>query len=501
MSFLDDAISNIGRGLAQSAVQAASDATGMDVGGTLNFLFNGQTTGGEQLATLQSSLQSDWSGTPEQLTALQNGLAQQSQTLSDIGTQLTSVAASVGAISVQIHQISTLLTQINQQQLFQSWQTVDVAMSGYLAAISTSYATYGKYVLAASETDGTLVQDLVVTILDPNVGPAVGITAIHNLIMGNGQAQSVLQLWSAMVAPLVSGGLMDYREAVQQYEAYYKQLAYAQLCGTNLLMEAYNYDAESSSTLAAGAYTDYKAALLAQEDMFIRWMVPLVAAGVVGGVTTNGIPFSSADAAVQLNPGVQTLPGAADPGASFYAASPVFRGAESLLASLSVTDPADRRVVVHMAYLAGTNGSSLGSLHLTMTSLDGESQVSPVTSTRLGGPYFIPLAPGGGFRDRGLPDMNFATVTSPQNGFYVKRFVFSDDVSHGGLADTQYSLDNLNGINGLVALQTYLSGTGDVPFMNDNIPQNVLQVNAAQPFDFMNFLAYCEPVDAIGYPW
>ena len=53
MGFLDDAISNLGQSLAQTAVATVSDETGYNVGGALNALFGtGQTTGGQNLATL-----------------------------------------------------------------------------------------------------------------------------------------------------------------------------------------------------------------------------------------------------------------------------------------------------------------------------------------------------------------------------------------------------------------------------------------------------------------
>ena len=57
MSFLDDAISNLGQSLAQTAVTAANQETGYNVGGALNALFGtGQTTGGQNLGNLPAAL-------------------------------------------------------------------------------------------------------------------------------------------------------------------------------------------------------------------------------------------------------------------------------------------------------------------------------------------------------------------------------------------------------------------------------------------------------------
>jgi hypothetical protein len=452
----------------------------MDIGGTLNVLFgNGQAVGGEQLQTLQNDLPASWTGTPAQLTALQNGLTQQSQTLSDIGGQLSAVSVAVGAISNRINQIQELLKQIQQEGLFQSWQMVDVTLTGYRSAISTGYSRYGSYVGSFSDTDGELVASLVQDILNVDVGPEVGVTAIHNLIMDDDQSQGVLQLWSAMVTPLVSQGLMDYREAVQQYENYYKKLAYAQLCGTNLLMEGYNYvptqGGSASPGLAIAAYQSYRQQLLAQEDTFIRWLVPLVAAGAV---------------ALQLNPGVQRLGSTPSAGSSFFVPSPVFKKAEELLATLVVSDPADRRVVVHMGYFGGLGIASLVSgVTLTLRSTDGETTVTPVTQAVLAGPYLT--------ESNWFPDSNFDGM----GGLSIKRFVFSADESHNALVDTEYQLANLNGSNNLIPMSTYVSGEGNranAPFMNDDVLAYTLQIGGAQPFDFMNFLSYSLPITAPG---
>ncbi|HVR96158.1 MAG TPA: hypothetical protein VMW27_06065, partial [Thermoanaerobaculia bacterium] len=81
-------------------------------------------------------------------------------------------------------------------------------------------------------------------------------------------------------------------------------------------------------------------------------------------------------------------------------------------------------------------------------------------------------------------------------GFYLKRYVFADSES-GGLTDGQYTMTNLNGQNGLVPLPTYVSsemGLPDPPFQSVSETNYVMQVNAADPFDFMNFSAYTVPM-------
>jgi hypothetical protein len=490
MSFFDDAISTLGRGLAQSAVGTLSDETGFDVGGTLNALFgNGQPTGGADLTALQSALQGDWGGSSAQLQMLTGSINQQTQMIAQLGTQLTGIANAVKLINDEIAGLQQLLQKINQEQLYEEWQAADDLTTQYLAAIQSSYFAYGSFTSAYAKTPTDAVNRLANDILDTNDGPGVGLNALSQLILDNNQKRGLLQLWSNMVTPLVAGGLLDYRDAVNQYMAYYQTLAYAQLQATNLVMEAYNLLGPADQ--AKAIWKQYRAALLAQENTFITWLVPLVAAGVPAqvnqGSTYNN--FSGVDAAAQLNPGVQHLPGAAVPGNAYFAPSAVFKAAENLLATLYVTAPADRRIVVHMVYVSEPGISTLlAGVALTLTQ-SGLPPVPATSSAVLGAPF--PLAAGG----TQLPDFNFQF-----NDFYIKRFVFSADDPNQTLADGQYTLADLNGVNGLVPMATYLSDPNaggsnpEPPFMNQNVLAYPLSIDGTTPFDFMNFMAYMVPV-------
>lgn len=497
MSFLDDAISSVGRGLAQSAVGALSDATGYDVGGTLNMLFGkDQPTGGADLAALATALQTDFSGTPEQLQMLQSGLDQQTQMLSDLGGQIAALASSIAVIEGQIANIEALLQQIGQEQLYQDWSLIDSKLTDYLSAIQTGYATYGEYLADFSTIDTSLVSELAVDILDTNTGPRVGLTAIAAHIRDDGQQRGVLQLWSNMVAPLVTAGIIDYRDAVSQYCAYYQKLAYAQLQATNLVMEAYNF--RNTPKEAAQVWSDYRAHLLEQEPVFLNWLVPLVWAGVAGGTLVPqggnqaGWCFSACDASLQLNPGLQRLPGSqGHANMAYYSPSEVFRQAEDLLATLYVTGESDRRIVVHMLFDAALESSGiLSGVELSLEPVGDGASVNPATSLRLGGPYSIAST-----ILEWVPDLNLYT-----SGFYIKRYVFKADASDQSLADGAYQISNINGTQGLVPMNTYLSSVGNArpQFMNDNVLAWTVAVGESQPFDFMNFMAYMIPVRM---PW
>jgi hypothetical protein len=496
MSFLDDAIGSIGQDLAKTAVDQLDQATGVNVGGTLAYLFgNEQASGGANMAELGPAVLAAFGQQQQTLSLLQAELYQQGEALAALGRQLTGIAMAISQITGMIKNIQQLLQKIGQEQLYQDWRLVDVQIAEYIDSIDTAFTTYGDYVSTFKTTPTNEVEQLVIEILSSNDGPKVGLGAIHDFIMSNGQARGVLQLWSAMVTPLVQQGQMDYRLAVKQYFQYYQSLAYAQLRATNLVMEGYNYNNDHAN--ARKVWDRYTSYLLLQEDVFITWLVPLVYAGQQGGVFkfTNDnwiVNFTAYHSAMQFNPGVQYVRGDLEtPGDAFYSPSQIFKDAEELLANLFVTGPKDRRIVVHMIYPDGFGiNPLLDGLNLTLSPVGSTKTVSAVSANRLGGPYQFPRLPED--YNPFFPDQN---IYNGAAGFYLKRYVFSDN--DGGLKDAQYRLTNLNGHNGLVEKATYMTGEHGfppTPFLQDNIVNYPLQVTAADKFDFMNFMAYATPI-------
>jgi hypothetical protein len=193
---------------------------------------------------------------------------------------------------------------------------------------------------------------------------------------------------------------------------------------------------------------------------------------------------------MQLNPGVQHVRGDADVDDAFYAPSSVFSSAEQLLATLSVTGPTDRRIVVHMLYPKGVGiNTLLDGLKLTLSPFHSSETIRPVSDTRLGSPFAYPVVPDD--YNTNFPDQNIYTGS----GFYLKRYVYSS-TGTDRLTDGQYTLTNLNGHDGLLPIKTYLTSerrTQAAPFQRHSVVSHTLEVNAANPFDFMNFAAYTLP--------
>ncbi len=488
MSFFDDAIGTIGRGLAQTAASELSDATGFDIGGTLNFLFgDGQNPGGSNMTDLSNKLNNPvdpFPVTPQELIYLQQSVEQQQQMIAGIGEQLNAVYSVITIIDSEIKEMERELSKIVQQQLYQSWQTADLLTTESIISIQTAYQEYSEYIANYATTPPSEITELQQNILDANTGAAVSLNIIAGLMLDNGQEQGLLQLWSNMVSSLVSQGIMDYRDAVNQYMAYYKKLTLAELTATNLLMEAYNLD--GNTTECDIKYENYKEIILAQETTFIQWLMPIINAGVVGGFNETDVVYGLAatHACMQLNPNFYTLVN----GVAYYSPSSILMEAEKLLGSLYCTDDADRRIVVHMSYFAQQPFAGLlQAVDLTLTSCTNQNILTPIDTATLGA--FNP-----GPNNYGYPDMNWDGLTL---NYFVKRFVFSTGKGENNtLPDDSYQVTNINNQGQLVPMTTYATDGGVTPFMTNDVLAYTLTIDEASGFDFMNFLSYNCPYPA-----
>lgn len=498
MSFFDDAVSVIGQGLAKTAINDFSDMTGYDIGGTLNFLFgDNQTTGGQNLEALSNSLKSEFTGSSDQLSFLNNTLTQQGQMIVDLGTQLSSVSQSINAISIEISKIETLLQQINSLQLYNNWQTLDVQVQVYVNAINTAYQTYSQYIENYDSTPTTEVNILITDILNSNNGPKDGLNGISNFILDNGMQKGVLQLWSDMVCALINSGVMDYREAVQQYKNYYKKLVFAQLTATNLLMEAYKFNGDGTS--CSQAYTDYKNIILSQENTFIQWLMPMFASGSVAPIENEYVngsqySFSCYNAAADINPSFTCLENYIE----YYSPSNLLYSVEKMLSSLYNNDIDDRRMVVYMAYTNTMSVAIPAEYNISLKSTNNTIIIPSNTGSTMIGSYKFPTPIGVQSNSISYPDGNFnfnnqGVSVPPNGGFILQRFIFS-------AGEQQTPIDGSYQIyNNLPPIQSYLQGGGNpnygsgIPLLPNSVSNYTLTIDETSNFDFMNFMAYSIP--------
>jgi hypothetical protein len=505
MGFFDDALSAMGKSLAQSASGYVQGITGPVVGNMISTLFGGgQATGGTNLAELQKAILGS-SLSASDVSLLNGQLAAQTSEIQNIGNQLTALSSAVAVIQSEVNKMVEVLNGIATRQLFQDWQAVDIQMTIAVNSIKSDYSELAGFIANYTNTEHARVASFMMN-LQTN-GPKDGMNLINAFILGSGgQSQGALQLWSAMVAPLVQKGLIDYREAVDQYTAYYQKLVAAQLLAANILVEVSNYFAiNGDHTGAVSAWNAYKSCVLAQENEFIHWLVPLVYSGIIAyagvppvyppvGYTPVGSGFTFYEGAMQLHPGLQALPG----GMGYYAPSSIFEDAEAMLANLSVTDAVDRRIVVHMIFTDDTHGtfqSPIDANPLTLT----HGKTSSILATTLSKFAYTDF-PVNNYGYYVTPDSNFFNVNfhngnigiQPSVIVYLYRHVYSQDASNPtALPDGQYQLTNMNGK--LPAMSTYVSedrGLGKASFQEKKVLDYSLRVGPTSQFDFMNFGAY-----------
>jgi hypothetical protein len=361
-------------------------------------------------------------------------------------------------------------------------------------------STPGNFKTFPASEVSTLMNDAI----SPTGGPADSMAVINSFIVVEGQAKGVLQLWSEMVSPSVAAGQLDYRSAVDQYTTYYKRLVSAQLLAANVLVEAHNYLNDKG---AKGAWDSYKTLVLAQEDEFIQWLVPLVYSGVEAYLSTPpagpkpvGPLFTYYEASMQLHAGLQAMPGDAA-GQGYYAPTSIFEDAEALLSTLSVTDPDDRRIVVHMVFSddqSGTFKIPIDGQSITIeppknSSRDrsrgylGESnsvKVAPAHTAQFSYSPFPLFFQEGGFSS---PDFSFANGSHGEF-LYLYRQVYSWSTDAAGAPpDGSYQLTDLNGT--LPPMFTYAGGKA-TNFQETKVLRHSLTVNPTSQVDFMNFGAY-----------
>ncbi|HEX8198058.1 MAG TPA: hypothetical protein VF571_17830, partial [Pyrinomonadaceae bacterium] len=361
------------------------------------------------------------------------------------------------------------------------WQGQDNQIKNYIVKIDSAFQLYATYV--AEEAEVSDVAALAASILDPNNGELDAVNAINGFMLTDQQNKGALPLWAEMTCPLIEAGLLDYRQAVDQYFAYYTKLAWAQLRATNLLMEAYHFHGSQDDKLAAGVWTSYQKLILSQENEFIRNLISIVRSGIVGSFA-RGYAQTAYQSMTQFHPDFTPLSDSnGNYLGTYYEPASVLMKGEALLARLAVTDPDDRRMVVHMTYLGDAYKTAIDAagITLSMNSQTSGGTVQPDSNPAVYGPMPVP--------DTSYPSQPgyfLDPMWMCDNTFYVKRLVYSGSPATP-LADGLYQLTNMNGSGSLVPLETYY---GTMPFQSVPVLGYTMEINSAQPFDYMNFAGY-----------
>ena len=487
MGSFDDALLSIGQSVAQSASGYVREVTGPAVGNILGTLFGGgQLTGGSDIAKLDAKVDAAFADDPADLKILNMQMSDRATQLTEMGTELDAVHASLTTLIADVNAMAKTLDGLAAKQAYTLWSQQDQPVHGAVDSILAAQGQYAGIAADYVKADPEEVKNFVDTVLNATQGLDDDMLTINSYVLSDGQSKGVLQLWSEMVAPLVATAQMDYRYAVQQYTAYYTKLASAQLFAANLLVEAHNYYGHG----AEKTWSTYQGYVVDQEDQFIQWLVPLVYSGVTARWSPTvdyrpcGPLYTAVDAAMQLHPGVQAMPGDSA-GGGYYSPSAVFADAEAMLASLVLTDPENRRIVTHMVFSddkQGTLKHPIDGISISLQAVAGENSaaqadtVLPMMTSKFS--YWFPdWAPG-------APSSIDLNIFGPK--FWLYRQVFATSSTGEALRDGSYQLTNFNDV--LPPIRNYLSNA--VFFQETKVLDYTLHVAPTSQFDFMNFGAY-----------
>ena len=418
------------------------------------------------------------------------------------------MSGAIDTLARDIAGMTALLEEIAEKADYGNWQDVDNQMTNAVTNLHTMHKAYSFAATHFKTTRSTEILKLANGAIDFNNGPADWMATINTYLLPSGRRKGALQAWSEMVSPLVAKAALDYRSAVAQYTAYYKSLVSAQLLAANLLVEGHNYFDDNAQ--AASQWDSYTAMVNAQEDEFIHWLMPLVYSGVEAHAVPDatgspgGPKYTYYEASMQLHPGLQAMPGDSG-GEGYYAPTSVLASAEALLATLSVTDPKARRIVVHMVFADdqhGTFKTPIDAAPLTIEPVTNTHRTAmgsygPVPAAHIGKFSYTPFPVPFGY----TPDVNFNNACSSKGAdaagpgyMYLYRHVFSQDASGASpLPDGRYRLRNMN--HDLPPFETYAStqawvNKNTAAFQETKVLDYTLTLGPAQTFDFMNFAGY-----------
>jgi hypothetical protein len=398
-----------------------------------------------------------------------------------LGKQLTSIQNALAYMQADLDknfaEIEQQLQQINEEQLYLSWQVADQQISDYITQINTQYSTYAEYACNSTTTTQGEVTDLVSQITNTNDGAKVSLNGINSYVLGGGQSKSVFALWVAMITPLMQNGTIPYSGALASYMAYATKILYAQMQAINLIVEAYNE--QGSNTNAQSEYGLYQTVATSQETAFLSALEQLQFNAIVPGASfAQGQPGGPYYVAWSYD--YFSLLQGLYAGANYittYCPTPARMAAEQLLAYAQAPKPGDRRIVVWMIYDASQTGiapqgdySGVVVPIQISSSAAAAGPVNPDATTTIttSALYLLPY---------------WSAPTTPWTRI-TRRNVFTS------IGDGAYTLFDMN------ATYPPITGSNQATdyFMDPTVYLTyAMRVDAGQPFDFMDFSIYCDP--------
>lgn len=213
----------------------------------------------------------------------------------DVGEELGQIEDAINGVKrelkIDTEKILKELKVIEQQQLYQAWETRDTQLQKYITQINVQYSRFLDYAQNPKTTSKSDVENLVQEILDTNSGAAISLAEISTLISGSGADKGVLELYREMTAPIIQDGKIYARQGINSYFQYYMNAAYAECTALYLLIEAFHF--QNNRPLAKKQFEAYRKYAYNQENPFISNLQYLMRAGCTSISLFGGKLFKS----------------------------------------------------------------------------------------------------------------------------------------------------------------------------------------------------------------
>ncbi|OUR97687.1 hypothetical protein A9Q86_15860 [Flavobacteriales bacterium 33_180_T64] len=357
------------------------------------------------------------------------------------------------------------LKAIQQQQLYQAWETRDNDLQDYITKVNVQYSRFLSYAKNPNSTSKADVANLVNEILDSNSGAAVSLAEINTLLTGSGPNKGVLQLYREMTEPIIIDGKINGYDALNSYFQYFMDASYAQCRALYLLIEAFHY--KNNDAVAEEQYDNYQKLALTQEIPFISNVQYFLRGEILGGfVKPQGFLWAISLGSINASQDFWAQSGYV----SGYSPTEARAKAERIFSNSLALKKNENRIVLNMVYNTGYGTRSpfnLDSVHVPIVSASqtSPSEIQPTKSDLIKIPY-----------------QNKASVNFSTEALTLKRMVYTN------VPGDSYQMKDMNDQSGL-APQGGSAGRTSY-FQNPKYLDHLLIVNEGSKHSSMDFACY-----------
>lgn len=371
------------------------------------------------------------------------------------------------------------LKVIQQQQLYQAWETRDNDLQDYITKVNVQYSRFLSYAKNPDSTSKADAANLVNEILDSNNGAAVSLAEINTLLKGTGPNKGVLQLYREMTEPIIIDGKLNGYDALNSYYKYFMDASYAQCRALYLLIEAFHY--KNNNAVAEEQYDNYRKLALSQELPFISNVQYFLRGEILGGFRPQpyqGVLWTVTIGQIRAEQDFW----AQCTWVSGYTPTEARAKAERIFSNSLALKKDETRVVINMVYdtAKGTGSKNLDNVDVILNSA---SLSSPVDIK----PQKIDLI------KIPVKKKNDKKYANSSKALTLKRMVYIN------LPGDSYQMKDMNNESGL------LPGAGSqertIYFQNPKYLDHLLIVNEGSKHTSMDFASYHVQRSETVYSW